>query len=244
MNETKASGWGLVGALALSAMPAFAVPVTYEFSTGSVLGAVNVGVQGDPNNQGLLDLFANSTVTGSFTYDSESPVTSVVTNPLIGTQALYDNALTSFTGNVAGFTFADVSGRVQVGDELNLGGTSHDLLQLSGFAPDFTGFDLGNLGLTLLNARLFWIEGNPTTNGGTLPDFLSGNGLPSPLTNLTGLFGFSFATTGTTTLAANVTFRELQVRPVAIPEPGTLSLVLSGIAAFASFRRRTSMVPA
>lgn len=239
MNETKALGWGLVGALALSATSALAVPVKYEFSTGAVLGAVNIGVQGDPNNQGLLDLFANSTVTGSFTYDSESPVTSVVTNPLIGTQALYDNALTSFTGNVAGFTFADVSGRVQVGDELNLGGTSHDLLQLSGFAPDFTGFD--TLGLTLLNARLFWIEGNPTTNGGTLPDFLSGNALPSPLPDLVGLFGFSFATTGTTTLAANVTFRELQVRPVAVPEPGTLSLVLAGIAAFASLRRRASM---
>jgi hypothetical protein len=238
VGESKKIGLALLGILALSTTPALAVPITYEFSTGPVLGALNVGVIGDPNNQALLDVFANSTVTGSFVYDSESPVTSVVTNPL-GTQYLYDGAVTALTGSVAGFTFGDASGRIQVGDELNINGAPRDILQISGAAPDFTGFDLGTLGLTLLNARLFWIEGNPTTNGGTLSDFLSGNGLPSPLPDLTGLFAFSFAATGSTTLASTVTFRELQIRPVAVPEPVTLSLLVSGIVALASFRRRT-----
>lgn len=229
--------WSLVGVLALWATQALAVPMKYEFSTGAVLSAQNFGVQGDPNNQALRDVFVNSTVTGSFTYDSESPVTSVVTN-VLGTQALYDGAVTSLTGSVAGFAFSDASGSVQVGDELNINGSAHDVFQLSGSGSDFTGFD--TLGLTLLNARLFWIEGNPTTSGGTLPDFLSGNGLPSPLPNLIGLFGFSFAATGSTALAATVTFQELRVQPVAVPEPATSSLLLAAAMAVVGLRRRSA----
>jgi hypothetical protein len=232
---------------------AVAIPVSYNFTTGMATSAIDTdpsGATAGGLNADLLAILAGLTVTGSFVYDSDSAVTTVVHDSTgTQTQYLYDSALTNLVGTVGGFGFSDPAGRIQLSDDGILlptptGPVMRDLLQLSGGSTDLIGFTIDSLGLTLRNARLFWIEGNPSGLAGeSVPDILTSYELPALLPSTLGLFGFTLGSPDGSPRFSNVTFSSLSVTPVSVPEPSTLALLgLGGLLLFGARQRRETRV--
>jgi hypothetical protein len=209
---------------------ALAVPITYEFSTGTI--AAYPGPPG--TSPGLAEALNGYSVSGTFVYDSEVPSSGNVSIPpsLTGVSP-YPGAITGLQGSIAGFSFADPTGAAVVGDEGYSTSISppSDFLNLAVNGPgatpaDFSGFSL--LGHDLLNVRLFWIEGSLLPEA--VPDFLAADALPSVLPSFNGRLAFDFGIDNA--LLANnrgtVFIDNLRVRPVSVPEPGTLGLLTMG----------------
>lgn len=218
--------------LLVPATGAFAVPVSYTFSTGPVFAATNLS---GGFNQALLDALSGMSVTGSFDYDSEVPLTGTSNGPSVFGQSNYLGAISNIAGSVGSLSFAGTGadGVVSVADEgyappiPNF--VPRDFLQAS---ENATGIVLDALGLELVNVRLFWIEGIDFGQG-PVPDFLSDGTLPGQLPSFQGRLALDFlsvdALPGDFTTLSFAFFDALEVKPVAVAEPGSLSLfVLAG----------------
>ena len=148
-------------------------PVTYGFSTDP-LGFF----AGCPACS-----FGGQSVTGSFVYDPESPLTGTSPTGL----SIYLGGISNWSGTVGSHSFSDDLGIVVVGDEF-IGG-SRDLLRfsaglfLNGFDVDGPHPSFGTF--TLVDVRMLWVEGVPGNPAG-LPDFLTGQSLPINLPDLPG----------------------------------------------------------
>jgi hypothetical protein len=221
------------GMLALAAMlaisPVAAAPVRYSFATGPS----SVSTVGAP----VFD--AGAFVSGEIDYDAEAPQTGPGNMPGTFVHLLASGGLSA---TVQGFGISDGLGSAVVGDDqtntLPPGYDSADLLVLSAespaLPPDLAGFVLN--GFRLVNVRLFWIEG---LSGA--PDFLSSPTLPAVLPSFAGRLALDFVpVTGGPT--GFVFFEGLVARPLTVstPEPGSLALLVVGLAVLAARRRPAS----
>jgi hypothetical protein len=211
------------------ASPAGAALIEYNFVTGANPTGTNPG----PVNSFPSDAF----VSGMFTYDNSAPASS--TNP--DTTINYNGSLVALTGTVAGNNFSDPRGFTTVGNDAPVAGFPGpvDYLQVSldpnssGGVHNIVGFSVP--GFTLVNARLFWIEGQLG-----IGDFLNSSDLPQALPSFQGRMALDFTPTGNPTGPRSFVFFDgLQVTPVAVvPLPAPLVLFLSGLGAFAFAQRR------
>ena len=209
----------------LAAGQASAVPITYTYTTDP---ASQIG-----NVPELSALFDGLSITGTFVYDSETPLTT--TQP--GGLEIYVGAVTGWTGTVGGNSFSDANDTslaVSGDDTFDFGGTLNDFLLFSMGPPGSgaaDGFSIG--GFTLDNVRMFWIEN--LLPG--VPDFISGSGLIDPLPDFAGRMSLDFGTIERDgiTLPVNVFFDNVIVTRVA--EPGSLLLLLGGLVMLALRRR-------
>jgi hypothetical protein len=242
----------LVAGLSCLAGAALAAPVTYSFSTG----ALNTGYfcGGIPlcSPHPWSSFSSGAIVQGSFVYDASVPQT--VTGG--DGSAIYGGNPSSFsalTGTVDGYSFSDLRGFTQVGNEkfalTDFSAsppvtTMVDFLGLTaepGLASpnphNISGFDVG--GYTLVNVRMFWFEGGYMPE--LVPDLTDNQALPAALPSFHGRLALDFVPTGNTNLSyvpASVFFDGLTVTPV--PEPETYAMLLAGLGmlGFVARRRR------
>lgn len=151
--------------IGLAAVMLFAVgsasaqsPVTYNFQTGGP-----TFTQGCPSCY-----FIGETVSGSFVYDHETPLTTVVG----GGFHIYIQSMTDWNGDVGADTFNDEIGLAVVGNDI-IGGT-RDLFTLRP-GINLNGFVRNDF--ELVDIRMMWIEEAPGIPTG-VPDFLDNNMLP------------------------------------------------------------------
>jgi len=237
-------GKGIVALLcACCASTALAVPVKYEFTTGTSSAVAD--------NPFLAPWLGGFAVTGSFYYDADAPVSFTVPAGFptifpnnIGS-TVHDAALTNLVGSINGFTFSDGIGSAHIGDETWLAPPNPlgDFLQLTPLTTDRVNDFVGDSvnGIPLINARLFWIEGQPYPD--VVPDFVSGSGLIGELPSFAGRMALDFNLNGTTIFL----FRDNLIvtrAPTAVSEPESLALLVGGLAAFATRRRRASAAEA
>lgn len=188
--------WILITAfgLALQSIGTSVAQVTYTFSTG----ANPFGAAG-----GVIDSFASTSfVSGTFVYNPAAPQTGTSAEgaAVYGNFTISGNTSSSVTmlnGSVQGLSFSDIRARAVVGNELpSLGSTVGpvDFLTLNAELTLFNtlvGFNIG--GFTLVNVRLFWLEGQLG-----ITDFLENQSLPAALPTFRGRLALDFVPTGTT----------------------------------------------
>jgi hypothetical protein len=235
----------IAAALLAPATYAFAVPVTYTFSTGPAVAATTL----TGFNQPLLDALSGLSVTGSFTYDSEVPLTDVTDGPVVFGQANYAGAMSNVSGSLGALPFAGtLDGFANVANEGYAppvpGFVPKDFLQVAQVA---TGVVLDGLGLRQIDARFFWIEGLDVGQG-PIADFLSDSTLPAQLPGFQGRLAIDFlsvdAQPGDFSSITFAFFDGLEVKPVAVAEPGSLPLALTGaLLLIAVVRTRRPRVP-
>src|SRR5262245_28245800 len=96
-----------------------ATPVNYEFTTGPVWAVSSLLLTPDQLaiNQAALDALSGLSVTGTFTYDSETLLSGSTNGPIVFGQSDYSGALTNFAASVGGFSISAPSGIGSVADE-------------------------------------------------------------------------------------------------------------------------------
>lgn len=248
---TRLCALSITAAALCCAADAVAIPITYSFTTANDRAATAVNIdlsvpRLNGPNAAVAAFFTGLTINGSFVYDSDSAVSSVLTGPT-GTQNVYDTAITNLVGTIGDLNFSDTAGLTQLAEDTLLlpvifpsDPVTRDFLQISASSTGFSGFTLDSFGLTLLSARLFWIEGNEGAIGETLGDFLTTETLPAALPSEIGLFGLTFGQIGSSSAFTTVNFYGLSVTPVSVPEPGTLTLLALGGLVTLGLRRRRS----
>src|SRR4051812_32885103 len=96
--------------LAGAAQSVYATPVSYQFTTdplaSSVLMPIPVVGFGGPE---ILSALSGLSVTGSFTYDRDTPLTSTTNGPVVFNQANYLNAVSNLTGSVGPGTLSFIA---------------------------------------------------------------------------------------------------------------------------------------
>jgi hypothetical protein len=226
-----------------SASSALAIPVRYEFTTGTVAA-------GAPAAAALVAALNGNAVTGSFLYDRDAPFVSLTGFPFPDGR-FYTDVLSDLTGSVAGLAFSDPSGQGVAANDKFLrppppfppgapAPEATDFLHLQaetagpgGAAQplNFNGFTL--LGLQLANVRFIWLE-TPLPpfppQPVVVPDFLSDDALPElPGAGVPGRIALDFGTANAAQ-ATIVFFEGLRVtRVTPVPEPATLWLLGLGL---------------
>ncbi len=200
------------------ATDAHAIPIEYEFTATGFTGSTTPGFVG-PNP-----------VSGSFSFDADAVAVDTIS---LGT--IYP-AVSGLSGTAGSSAFSSSQGFVIVGNDTYqyppVTGVSglHDFFLIGWNAPStvFSGFDYG--GRTLVNVRLFWIEGQ---NG--IGDFLDSQSL------VTGL-----PPTGAGRLALDFAggvsaFYSVSLQATAVPEPSSIVLLSLGLMGLclAKQRKRT-----
>jgi len=176
-------------------------------------------VTGDtPFGGPLAPIFAGQSVSGTFQYERDASATGTTPGDPATALTLYGGSLTDLEGSIGSNSFSDPSGLIVVGDDkyAPLGGTDLLLLRSDpaiGTAPpsliNFSGFDID--GYTLVNARLFWIEGLLG-----IGDFLTGEALPPVLPEFPGRLALDFVPAGTTGPVTSVFFDTLSVSQLSL----------------------------
>jgi hypothetical protein len=226
-------------ALGLVTTSAFSATVSYHFSTGATaaVGASHlVALLSDSGNLPV--------VSGSFRYNTDAPLFGL--SDTLGGEpgfAVYVGnasalAFSSIQGKVAGLSFSDPYGSVNIGNNhAQYGGA--DVLSLTadpltaGFARQLQGFTLGDY--TLRNVRMSWAA--PSS-------FLADSTLPKQLPAFFGTLALDFVLTsdplGPTLTGNTVSFHGVTVQ--AVPEPSTVALMLGGLGWLAArtWRRQTT----
>jgi hypothetical protein len=228
-----------------------AAPVTYRFSTdAAAFGGPSTGGGPAPS----LSLFAGG-VSGTFVYDSAAP--RAATNPdgsftyrgfTPSSETGVATSLSNLSATVAGQAISDVSGATMVGND-TFGSPPGDIFQFL-FDPGLTGTARRNYsgvnveGFTNFAIRMFWIEGQSTAPGFTIPDFLSNQNLLATPPSFTGRLSLDFIQTGNPAATSFMLFDGLTVQPVigAIPEPETYALMLAGLGLLGFVARRKRRV--
>jgi hypothetical protein len=212
-NHTKTGGGRFSKITQVSIFLVFAIsgnvwaqtPVTYSFTTGNA-----------PFGGPAAPIFAGQSVSGTFVYDRDSLATGTLGVGASAGSTLYGGSVTDLVGFIDGNSFSDPIGVLVVGDEKFMPFGGSDILVYAadpelGAAPpeffNFSGFDIA--GLTLTNARLFWIEGLPGVG-----DFLSDQSLPTVLPDIPGRFALDFVPTGTLGPVTSVFFDLATVSPL------------------------------
>jgi hypothetical protein len=250
----------------LAAHGAFAVPVQYQFTTGTAAYTTVASPGGDPLllplpvNPNLAEL-AGLSVSGTFDYDNATAATATDTGPLLPTlpstkdSTIYGGAFTNLSGTIGTYAFSDPTGTAIVGDEKFIAFVPpipnpppplppEDFLQLTtavllGETPDITGFSIGDF--RLISARIFWIEGYtpPAT-----PDFLTSNDLLASPPDFSGRLALDFAKGSVADLStfqvATYFVDDVRITPVPtpVPEPTTLALLGVGVLLLGAVRYR------
>jgi hypothetical protein len=204
------------------ATTALATPVSYSFTTGPSLLPT-----------GPVSLFG-TTVTGSFTYDADAPLTA--SDPSFG--FAYNGAFSQLSGSAAGFSFTDPLGFAVLQNdtfELQPGTPLGDILQFSA-EPDtldnLVGFTVD--GYTLTNVRLFWIE-NPLLLAN---DFLDSTDLPGSLPDGMPRLALDFVNEQGAIARSFYDGVVITQQPASVPEPATGALFAASLAAMALARRK------
>lgn len=216
----------------------YAAPVTYSFTTDTV-------AFGGPSAPGILfpspSLFTGGT-SGTFVYDSEALLattsggTSIYRGFTPSSVTGFATSLSSLSGSVGSFfTYSDVSGSTQVGNDTFGSPPPVDIVQLlfdpgpTSTAPRNFSSSFAMAGLTLIGVRMFWIEGQAVPD--LIPDFLSNQNLLAAPPSFPGRIAFDFIETGNPAATSFIFFDNLRVVSVAAaPEPGVLALLALGLA--------------
>lgn len=198
-------------ALAVAGPAAAVTPYVFQTS-GSAFG----------NPSPVLSAFAPSDkVQGQFMLDYGSPPSTTLGDG--STQ--YGGNVLGMSGTTKGLVFTDPSATTRVGNDRPV-----DLLQVRADPPigvgsllprNIVGFQLA--GYQLVDVRLFWTEGNPG-----IGDFLTGQTVPDPLPAFAGRLALDFVEGGNLSLPLTSVFFD-GMTVVAVPEPGTTALWLSGL---------------
>ena len=236
--------WMTLACLMLAAGSAQATPVAYDFATGpwsSLTGQIQ-GPAGIDVQNSLKDAVNGLSMSGSFMYDSDAPLSGISNGPVLN-QSTYLDAVSNLNGSDGTFGFTGSTASASVAnDGYPLGGPVHplnyvDYLQLGGPASG-----TGTLaGLALTYAQFFWFEVDSHAPGAT--DFLTSSDLPATLPTFNSQLILSFSSidaTGHTVPApaAFAIFYGVKVTPTPVPEPGTLALAALGMAVAIVMRRR------
>ena len=229
-----------------AAQSAHATPITYQFNTDpfGTFPSIATGPSATVIGAALKDL----SVSGTFVYDSASPLTFVADSAqVIGEHNYESNPISAFDATVGTLAITGATGKADVADE---GFVSRVFPNPDPVYGDFLHFvsitdkGISLLGVQLVTARLFWIEGTGPIN--PTPDFLSGGALPDSLPALSGRFALDFVdkdALGNVVGLTTALFYGLKVTPapvpVPVPEPGTLALLsLAGLALIPVVRLR------
>ena len=230
-----------------AAQSAHAIPITYQFTTDPFGTPPSVAT--GPSATAIAGALNGLSASGTFVYDSESPLTNVTDSAqVIGEHNYESNPIANFSGRVGTLNITGATGKADVADD---GFVSRVFPNPDPVYGDFLHFvsitdkGISLEGLPLVTARLFWIESlgppNPT------PDFLTSGDLPDSLPTLSGRFALDFVnkdTSGnvtglTTAFFYGLTVTPAPVPPAAVPEPSMLALLsLAGLALIAVVRRR------
>lgn len=259
MNNRILAAVTIVAVQAL-ASAAFAQPVSYSFSTGTVLSfGGSTPVTGPLNAEAtaIAGMLSGTSVSGSFMYDSSAlAISPPNADGSISYRGSTPESVTGFatvlsglSATVGGFSFTDISGLATVGNGTQPGGS--DIFQLSfdpfgtGSTHNITPFAIG--GYTLWNMRMFWIEGQMVPE--LVPDLFDDQSLPSAPPSIHGRLALDFKTTGEAsgTTQFHVFYDGLSVAPTTpIPEPETYALLLAGLGllGFEAWRRKPRLAAA
>jgi len=224
---------------------AVAAPVTYRFTTSDT-------PFGDGTVSTLLPLLQGGAA-GTFVYNNDFPGLTRVDNadgsyfwrgfsPQSATGI--PTTLSALSGTVAGFSFSDVSGATQVGnDDIVVPGfpTNVDMIQLvfdpfpgSTSVRNLTGFTTAN-GWVLQNVRMFWQEGQQVPE--LIPDLLNDQNLPSALPSIHGRVALDFFQANDPTQTRRFVFFD-GLTVTAVPEPQTYLMLATGLAMLGFMRLR------
>jgi len=224
---------------------AVAAPVTYSFTTSAT-------PFGDGTVSTLLP-FLQGGASGTFVYNNGFTGLTKVDNPdgsyfwrgfTPQSSTGIPTTLSALTGTVAGFSFADVSGATQVGnDDIVVPGfpTNVDMIQLvfdpfpgSTSVRNLTGFTTAN-GWVLQNVRMFWQEGQQVPE--LIPDLLNDQNLPTALPTIHGRVAFDFFQANDPTQTRRFVFFD-GLTVTAVPEPQTYLMLATGLAMLGFMRLR------
>lgn len=212
--------------LGLAAVAAAAAPGPYTFAT-------TAAPYGSP---GIAEAFAeDAVVVGEFLYDPSLPASGTLGNGA----TRYDASVTSWAGAVQGHTFSDPRGYTAVGNNLPAQG-GNDFLMLSAEpglgtgTHNISGFSIA--GYTLVNVRLFWIQGQLG-----IGDFVDSDAMPATLPTFNGRLALDFVPTASPDGPLSFVFFD-GLTVTAVPEPASAALLAAGVAGLlVTVKRRRRM---
>ena len=173
--------------------------ISYSFSTGATAFGTD-----DP---ALTALFAGLSVSGTFDYTNSLPATGVTSVGPSPGSVIYGGTLTNVEGSVDGMNFSDAAGVTVVGNDRYVPGGLTDFLNVAAGEANFSGFEID--GFTLVNVRMFWIEGQLG-----IVDFLSSEDLPTVLPDFGGQLALDFTPTANPGVLFRVFFVGLFLSPI------------------------------
>lgn len=199
---------------ALAAGLATAAELPYTFVTSGA-------PYGSP---GVTDLFApDAVVSGQFLHDAARPASGTLSNGA----TRYDASFLAIGGQVQGWSFDDPRGYTAVGNDLPAQG-GNDFLMLAAEpglgtgTHNLNGFTAG--GWTLVNVRLFWIEGMPGVG-----DFTANDAMPEVLPTFAGRLALDFVPVASPSGPLSFVFFD-GMTVTAVPEPASAALLAAGLA--------------